>query len=284
MADIRVPKEHVTKFAASYASKVATAGSDLERRGFIAIRDDPGRAMIAILMPYLKGDILRLSLKYGYGDMEVEDPGDGYYHMEIPDEFISKTMPAEFGQAERVSPKATQERREGLLEDLVTATIPLVNALDKAPGTTGEKTRRFVETASEAFGRITGSQVTTDEVMGLQAERARQVMATQQGPGLEEVKQVLDRLADRMEDDDKVLFVTSMLRMVGQDARTKDKFLQNFVGFACVRLGVEWDQATGRIAVDQAGSVKRVMFDAVSAAGGKAPEKKKHWWQRSPKG
>ncbi|HSB09651.1 MAG TPA: hypothetical protein VLM38_09215 [Blastocatellia bacterium] len=290
MADIRVPKELVDRFSASFASKVDKAESDLERRGLTAIRDDPGRAMLALLQPHLKGNILLLSTKYSYGDLEVEDRGDGYYHVDIPDEFISKTLPPEFGQAAHPAPQGSEQGRKKMLDDLITATLLLVTALEDGEGTGGERTRCFMETASETFGKITGSQVTVNEVMTLQAERAKQAVATRLGPDLDEVKNALDRLSDQMENEDKVLLVSSMLRMVGQDPRTKDDFLRGYVGFACLRLGVEWDHASGKIVADPAGSLKRLMFDAEqkktstpeATTKPKAPEKKKRWWRRSP--
>ena len=65
MTLISMPKERVDNYRKAIASQIANVLDPQTRRGLELATEDPGRAMLQLLTPYLKGDLLMLHTKYG---------------------------------------------------------------------------------------------------------------------------------------------------------------------------------------------------------------------------
>ena len=97
MALVSMPKQRVDSYrSAIAASPIETILDPDVRRAMELAKEDAGRAMLQLLAPHLKGNVLMLHMKYGYGSIDLIDD-DGFYRMDIPDEYLAATLPREFG-------------------------------------------------------------------------------------------------------------------------------------------------------------------------------------------
>ena len=97
MAEIKIPKNMIDDLRESTKAKLKQSLSEMEKIHLKNVVDEPSWAILEVLRPHLKGDLLYLSQKISYGDIEAVDEGDGYLRIEIPDENLSTDLPFEIG-------------------------------------------------------------------------------------------------------------------------------------------------------------------------------------------
>lgn len=96
MTIISMPKDKVENYRRAIAMKVTELEDPQVRRALELAMEDPGRAFLQLLQPYLQGNLVMLHTSYGYGSIDLVDGNDGFYRMDIPDKYIKSNMPRKY--------------------------------------------------------------------------------------------------------------------------------------------------------------------------------------------
>jgi hypothetical protein len=255
MSVVAVPKDLVAKYQKLAASEIPKQTNELLRRGFEVARDDPGRAMLHVLQPYLKGDTSMLHISYGYGSLDLVDDGDGLLRMDIPDKYLASNLPPEWGT---VQPPAARELPR---EARAAFFVDLTQALASVTLFAGEdRTRDHVSLMVGACSTIPGANPTQSDFSRLKATRAQIVAQAKTAHPLD-LFDVADRIGQQLDDSAKLrvvraLHAAALDNLFGIDA------VEPFLTAICIAMGVEWRQPGANFTVDPTATLKRSAYRA----------------------
>jgi len=256
MALISLPKQLIDNYRKSSANRMDSSASDIEKRGLQSIVDDPGMAILAVLRPYLKGDLLHLTMMYTYGDIEVVDENDGYYRLEIPDNYLSEKLPVDFGSVltpQEKSKNYPEEVRGKLLTDLTVLVAPIfLQIKDRL------LVQPLLESCSQSFSRVLGSNIDERTIM---TQLASILRPGQRSIGPNEILNAADQISNHLDDADKIDLATSMMKIFGVNPQTKENEMAAMIfKMCCMGLGVLFDSESGNVTIDPAGTLKKIAF------------------------